>query len=406
MLRRLAPFVLLAGCASSSIEPAPSSTDIAVVEQSGWRFELQARASEDPWAPSGTYRLPAGAAIKNGTPSINAAGDVALDFRAGDGLQHAWKNGQIVFDVTDPKGVISDTSLDGAGNLAFDVMGASIGNGIYVHHVADGTTSFFSSEPLGAESWTSIHLFDDGRVGCRPSSGERRFIGFPEKDGFRKLAVETSTSPSSPYQYLFSPAFDARGNAVVKVWLASGGNDIRVLASGASPRVVAEDKEKNPASPLDKLDNGVAVNDRGQIAFIAKSGPKRAVFRTDGTTTERLATEGEDGVGTIAYFTPAIDAAGRVAFKGEDPARKNTIWIADGARVERLIGAGDALPSDAGEVLALPETDYDPMNRVVFGGGLAMTPSGDLAFLAALAKQDANGTHRYGTGVYVAKRAR
>lgn len=403
MLRRCI-FALVLAAAACTSPASETAGDTAAVTSSAWRFELQARGSEDPWDPSGTFRLPAGAAIKNSTPAINAAGSVVLEFRAGDGLQHVWKDGNVIHDVPDPKGVVSGASLDSAGNVAFDVMGASTGNGIFIHRAALGTTEFFSSEPLGAEGWTSIHLLDDGRVGCRPGAGDRRFLGFPDPEGFRKLAVETTTNPSSPYQYIFSPSFDSHGNAALKVWLASGGNDIRVLASGAAPRVVAEDKEKNPASPFDKLDNGVAFNEGGQIAFIAKSGSKRAVYRTDGTTTVRLAVEGEAGVGTIAYFTPVMDTAGRVVFKGEDGQRRNTIWVADGATVEKVIGAGDALPSEAGEVLALPETDYDPNNRVVFGGGLAITPAGDFAFLAAIAQRDERGTRRMGTAVYVAKR--
>lgn len=391
---------LFGGCAASASETAVDS--LASVAAPAYRFELKARGSENPSVD--TFALPSGAFIKNMTPSLNERGDVAMDFRAWDNLQHIWKNGQIVHDVADPKAVVTETALDAAGNVVFDVMGAETGNGLYRFDGTTAHTAFFSSEPLGAESWLSPRLLEDGRVGCRAGGGGARFLGYVDPDGFRKVAVEAASNPNSPYDYIFTPSFDRRGNVAVKVMLVSGGEEIRVFKAGSQPQVVAQDKRANPASALATIDNSVAMNERGDVAFIAKvEGNKRAVFRSAGGTTTELAREGTSEIGTIAFFGPAVDGSGRVVFKGEDMQRRNTIWVADGEHVARLVTAGDVLPSDKGTALALPETEADPQNRVTFGGALVMNEGGTILFSAALAQRtEAGRLVRIGTGIYAA----
>jgi hypothetical protein len=392
----------LASCGTSS-EPSSEAQAASLAEQRApYRFELAARGSEDPYLPGGAYRLPAGVFIKNMSPSLNDQGDVALDFLAFDGHQHIWKNGQIVHDVPDTKAVVSGTSLGSNGDVAFDVMGGTLGNGVFVYSAANGQTSFLTSEPLGAESWINVRLLDDARIGCRAGGSGQRFVGIADADGFRRIALEAGTLPSSPYEYLFSPQFDRRGNAAVKAMLTTGGEEIRFFKTGASPVTIAQTHEANPASPYTAIDNGLGLSEDGQIAFVAKTDGKRAVFRVTAGVTTRIAAEGADDIREIAYFTPVLNASGLVAFKGEDTQRRNTIWIGDGTKLRRLITAGDALPSDKGATLALPETEFDPNNRVVFGGGLAMNARGAVLFSAALAQQTAKGTERLGTGIYLA----
>ncbi len=394
----------LAACDTRSADAEAETTASSLAEpRAEYRFELAARGSEDPWLPSGAYRLPAGVFIKNMSPSLNDRGDVALDFLAFDGHQHIWKNGQIVHDVPDTKAVVSQTSLGSNGDVAFDVMGTEGSNGVYVVSAATGQTSFLTSEPLGADSWINVKLLDDGRVGCRAGGGGRRFIGIADADGFRRIALEAATNPNSPYEYLFSPQFDRSGNAAFKAMMTAGGDEIRYVRTGAQPVVIAQTKGANPESPYKAIDNGVGLSEDGQIAFVAElDGRKRGVFRVSGGVTTTIATEGADDIATIAYFTPVLNASGLVVFKGEDTQRRNTIWIGDGASpVRRLITAGDELPADTGIARALPERGVDPSNRVVFGGGLAINARGEVLFSAALAAS-ADGVERLGTGIYKA----
>ena len=389
-----------ASACDGGVADGVEGSSAAVAARGAYRLELLARSVEDPWSEVGTFRLPAGAAIKNASPSTNARGDVSISFRAADGLQHVWKNGEVVHDVPDPKAVVSRTSINGAGDVAFDVMGADVGNGVYLH--AGGETTFFSSEPLGADSWINLHLLDDGRVGCRAGAGgDRRFVGFVEPDAFVRLALETTSQPSSPYAYLFTPSFDASGAVALKVMLAGGGHEIRVLRRGAEPVVIARDRAADASSPFAAFDNGVALA-AGQVAFVAKEGARRGVYRSDGVTTTRIAAEGDGDVAQIAWFTPAMNAAGRVVFKGEDTRGHNAIWVGDGARLDRVVTAGAVVPSARGEATPLPETDYDPTNRVAFGGGVAIDAAGRVVFLAALAQRSGVETKRLGTALYVA----
>lgn len=400
----------LAACSGAREEgdPAASSELERGTIPTYTSFQLRARSTEIVWDPAGASQIPEGSYIKNHSPSINDRGDVSINFRGADGHHQVWKNGQVVYRAEDPAAFIFRTSLDAEGDVAFDVTQIP-GSGVWVFSQATKKATFLTAEPFGAEAWTNLRLLDGGRVGSRPSAADRHYVGVSSPDGFTRYAVETSMMPSSPYAYLFTPAFDSAGRAALKVLLASGGNEIRVMAPPAAPRVVVRDREADPSSPYTKFDNGVAFNDRGQIAFIATVDGRRGVFRAgnDGEAIVPLALEGQGGVAEIAYFNPAIDGAGNVFFRGFDAQRRNTIWIADGTALKPLITAGDKLPSDHGDALALPETGFDPANKVVFGGGIAVNAAGDVVFLAAVAQRADDGTlRRLGTGVYVAVAAR
>jgi hypothetical protein len=391
-MKRLVPLLFLA-CSSAQVGVAERD-----LEGAAYRFELRARSSEDPFDPSGTFALPRGAFIKDITPSLNDRGDVAIDYLAFDGHNHVWKNGVTVYDVPDTKAVIGATSINRAGDVAFDVMGGATGNGIWVHRTSTGGASFFSAEPLGSDSWINVRLTENGRVGCRAGAGDQRFLGYPDEEGFTRIAIEASANPNSPYRYLFTPSFDDHDHTVAKVWLVSGGNEIRFFTRSAPAKTLVQDQAANPSSPYATLDNGPALNNAGQVAFIAKAGGRRGVFRTDGTTTVTIAVEGENGVASIGWFNPALNDAGLVAFKGESADGKNTIWAGDGARLRKVVTVGDVLPTDIGEAAPSPETGFDPNNRIAFGGGIRINTHGQIVFSASLGR----GEKRLGTGIYVA----
>jgi len=391
--------VTLLFCVACGTADAVGTAESAF-EEGAYRFELRGRSSEDPFDPSGTFALPRGAFIKDATPSLNDAGDVALDYLAFDGHNHIWKNGQNLYDVPDTKAVVAGTSINDAGDVAFDVMGGATGNGIWIHR--GGKTSFFSAEPLGAESWINVTLTENGRVGCRAGTGDQRFLGYPDEEGFTRLALEVTASPTSPYKYLFTPSFDDHDHALAKVWLVAGGNELRLFTRGAPARTLVQDQGANPSSPYVQLDNAPALNNVGQIAFIAKVGTRRGVFRTDGTTTSTIALEGENGVASVGWFNPVINDAGTVAFKGESTDGKNTIWAGDATTLRKVVTVGDVLPTDVGAATPSPETGYDPNNRIAFGGGIRINARGQIVFSASLGQ----GKKRVGTGVFVATPSR
>ena len=398
--------LVLGACGSSSAPGATAADDLNESPPSSpkaaYTFVLQARSSEDPADPSGTYLVPPGASAKNASPTINDKGDVAIDLITADDIEHVFTGGKVRFSGPDPDATISGTSINEAGDVVFDVWNGATGNGVYTYSAASGEATFLSSEPLGAESWGNVsNRPSSGKIGVRPSGGGNRYLGFLDADGFTKLAVETGTSPSSPYSYIFGPEFDRAGRAAAKVQLASGGNDIRIFALGATPVVVAQDHDANAASPYVSLDNGLGFNEVGQVTFVAKVGASRGVYLTDGTHTTTIASEGAADVAQITYFTPVVNDAGTVAFRGFDKAGNNAIWIGNGTTLAKVVTAGDVLPSDQGDAAALPEIASDATNTTVFGGGLAINAKGQIAFLAALASSSSRST-RLGTGFYVA----
>lgn len=399
----IAPVLVLVACASQpSAEVGQSEVVAQPAANGGYAFELKARSSEDPDDPSGTFLVPAGASAKNATPCINESGAVAIDLLTADNLEHVFADGKVRYTGPDPDATISDTAIDDAGNVVFNQWNGTSGNGVWTYSSKTGEPTFLSADPLGAEAWGNVsNRPSSGQIGVRPSGGGKRWLGYLDADGFTKLAVEDNTNPSSPYSYLFGPKFDRAGRAALKVMLAAGGNDIRILAKGAQPIIVASERAASPAGAYDALDNGVGFNDVGQVAFVAKTGTTRAVYLANGTQTTKIAAEGEADVKEITYFTPVVNDAGKVAFRGMDTQDRNVIWLGDGTTLVRVATAGDTLPSDKGDALAIPETAFDPANKVVFGGGIAMNGRGQIAFLAALASKDAPAT-RYGTALFVA----
>lgn len=404
----VAPALVIAlgacGSTASTSSGAAAAADLseAPSPKAAYTFVLQARSSEDPADPSGTYLVPPGASAKDASPTINDKGDVAIDLITADDIEHVFAGGKVRFSGPDPDATISGTSINEAGDVAFDVWNGATGNGVYTYSAATGAATFLSSEPLGAVSWGNVsNRPSNGKIGVRPSGGSTRYLGFLDADGFTKLAVENGTSPTSPYSYIFGPEFDRAGRAAAKVQLVAGGNDIRIFTLGAAPIVIVQDHDANPASTYVSLDNGVGFNELGQVTFVAKVGARRGVYLTDGTHTTTIASEGAADVAQITYFTPVVNDAGSVAFRGMDTNGNNAIWTGNGTTLAKVITAGDILPSDQGDAAAIPEVASDATNTTVFGGGLAINAKGQIAFLAALASSSRR-TTRLGTGFYVA----
>ncbi len=399
--------VVVAACSAPS--PAPGTSEVASTDARdtvaaalpGHRFELRARASEDPDGTS--WLMPPATLFKNTTPSLNHKGEIAFSLRTLDGQHQVWKEGRIIHAAADRSAIISRASINESGDVAFDVMEAATRNGIWLFRVATGQAAFRTSEPLGADGWINVRLADDGRIGMRAGAGGYHYLGWFGPSGFARLADEEGTNPDSPYTFLFTPAFDNEGRAAAKVALTTGGHEIRVFSRDGGVRTIARDRNRDPDSPFVSIDNGVAIADGGAVAFIANVGGKRGVFRTDGRQATQMALEGEGGVAEIGWFTPAINAAGLVVFKGEDDRGHNSVWISSGDALKKLVSVGDTLPSDEGPAFPLPETELDPHNRIAFGGGVAVNNRGDVAFLTSLAQKTPDGgTKALGTALYLA----
>jgi hypothetical protein len=214
-------------------------------------------------------------------------------------------------------------------------------------------------------------------------------------------ATEVGIDVGSPYDFLFSPSFDnqRRMAGVVRVAPAAPiaqHRQVRVFTSTGSSTQIAVDSTGNAASPFVSIDNFAALSDNGQVAFIATlAGNVRSVQRGDGGSIVEIARVGAGGLTEIESFGPAINASGLVAFRGRD-ANGQAIFVGDGQTLRRVIGKGDSIGSDLGPA-QIGQNDSSP----VFGGGVAINASGDIAFTAAL-HPPGNNQIEWGTGVYIA----
>lgn len=136
------------------------------------------------------------------------------------------------------------------------------------------------------------------------------------------------------------------------------------------------------------------MNDLGQVGFVGTATGQRGVWFSVGSSTIQLAGEGDDGVGDIEFFGPAIDNAGRVVFRAFEVGGRRAIWLAEADQVpQRLVGAGDIVDTDLGPAR------IDSPSGIEFSGGVAINQSGEVAYIAVLTAPD-NVDDVYGLGVF------
>jgi hypothetical protein len=393
----------------------PTTNDSALLQ---YRFELVGRGRAYMSAIA-EYRFPPRAYIADRTPSINDRGDVAIDLEALSPTR-IWKNGEVIgvanTHAGDPISSRTATSINTHGDVAFSVatIGDEKGDGIWLFNASDHQMTLLSSEPFGAFPWAHPRLMDDRSVAFKSFKGSDDATAIAmlpagsDPDRLITLAASASMHPTSLYARIGTPSFDRFGHAAARVALVSGGTEIRVFRRGEPDVVVAQDRDANPDSGIRGFDDGVALDDVGRVAFIANVNGRRGVYRTGDGGTTRIATEGMNGVLELTYRRPVIGGDGEVAFQGVGTGRRESIWVGDGRTLKTVVTAGDVLPSDLGDALALPEiTEFAPDGLVIFRGGIAMNALGDIAFTASLVQSADSGQRiNLGTGLFVAHRSR
>ncbi|MEM6453487.1 MAG: hypothetical protein AAF772_00195 [Acidobacteriota bacterium] len=393
--------------------------------------ELGAGALPDPF-PAPTlqmrtnlvdgFNVPAGASANSATPAIATGGQVAvkLVIAPGEPGQGVWAGpgdgtGAIVHGAP-VDAVISDVTINPSGAIVFAQI-FSAANGLYRYDPLTGVTAILTTQPLGASSWSSPQLDARGVVGYRASfPGNNLWLSVD--DGTTAIhAVEVGLDPMSPFSFLFTPrlvprAAGARGGAgaaveiVGKARYGAAGmvgesqpdRIVRVDDAGIVT-VLAEDQDADPLAPFTRFDNGVAAASDGRIAFVAqRPDGARAVVRLDPDAPGVFVTIADDQqmpVGAIDFFTPAVSAQGQVAFRGVDDQGLDALFIGDGTTLVRVIGEHDLIETDLGTARLDQNVPGDP----IFGGGVALSDDGTIAFKAALTPPD-NDQIEWGTGLF------
>jgi hypothetical protein len=369
-------------------------------------FELQARTNLI--VNDNGFNLPPGSSFNSVTVDMNDAAQVVFKVQVVPGFDgmSVWFGsggvGELACDSDDDiEAIISDPKIGNSGGVVFSQFFAAANNGIWSCDPIAQTASRLTTAPLGATSWGTPELNDTGAIGYRAGFGSgQAWVSF--FSGAAAIhATEVGIDVGSPYDFLFSPSFDNQRRLAGVVRVAPAApiaqhRQIRVFTSSGSSTQIAIDSTGSAVSPFVSFDNSVALNDVGQVAFIAAlTGNVRAVQRGDGNSVVEIARVGVAGLTEIEFFGPAINNTGLVAFRGRD-ANGQAIFVGDGLTLRRVVGKGDSLDSDLGTA-EVGQNDSSP----VFGGGVAINAQGDVAFTAAL-HPPGNNQIEWGTGVYVA----
>jgi hypothetical protein len=367
-----------------------------------WGFELEVRSNL--LINDNGYNLPPGSSFNSITADINNNDQVALLVQVvpGDDSMHVWSgahgNGQLVWAGV-VNAFLSDVKINTLGQIVFPQTDSAT-DGIYVYSPVTGTATRISTLPIIPNSWGSPDINDAGAVGFRADFSSGKAFVSASAGSALIHAGDNGVDPGSSYTFLFTPAFNNARQIAGKVSTnaAFTNNEIRIFNSNGSSVLIAQDKTTNASSPFASFDNSVGINDAGQVAFVAKRAAdnRRAVYRSDGTTTVEIAAVDPLGVvRDIEFFSAALNLSGVVAFRGKD-ANGQAIFAGDGTSLRRVVGKLDVLPSDLGHA-QVAQNDSSP----VFGGGVAINDRGDIVFTATLTPVG-NDQIEWGSGVYVA----
>ncbi|WNG36418.1 hypothetical protein F0U61_24130 [Archangium violaceum] len=307
-----------------------------------------------------------------------------------------------------------DPSINTAGELAFSVTGTSDAaqSGIYLLNVSAPDEVRIIREPLGATSWSSVTINEAGQIGFRAmfgGLGRIHALVSPENGEFKAtiVAKEQAVDAKSPYQFLYSPNLNDRGQIVGVADLAPISSEyfqeLRIWNADGSSQLVATSRGLDPASPIYRFASvAPALNNKGQVAFLgtAKDSTGKnldTLWLWDGTGLKVLAQAGQERIRAMEIFPPDLNDRGLAVFRAIDSDGLRAVWVSDGASMKRVVTEHDIVPSDLGEARVDQETPSNP----VFAGSGQINERGDVSFAAGLAPPD-NDQEEWGTAVYVA----
>ena len=213
---------------------------------------------------------------------------------------------------------------------------------------------------------------------------------------------DRNVTSSSPYTYLYTPSTNYWLTFAAKVAYSedmTSSVEIRLFPNIGDSRRILANNVLDPDSPYSKFDNSLALDGDSTVAVVATraSDNRRVLLRSDGITSVEIAEVDPAGtIRDIAFFAPAINDAGVVAFRAKD-ADGDAIYVGDGESLKRVAGNGDVVETDLGTGQLGQDNDSDP----VFSGQPAINARGDVAYVAGVYPEGDRGTE-WGSGVFVA----
>jgi hypothetical protein len=269
-----------------------------------------------------------------------------------------------------------------------------------------GGVSPFDTAPVIADYYGYPTLGNAGAMSFQANFASGRAYVTVVQDGdqnvISQFVGDRNVTSSSPYTYLYTPSSNYRLTFAAKVAYSedmTSSVEIRLFPNGGDSRRILANNVLDPESPYSKFDNSLALDGDSTVAVVATraSDNRRVLVRSDGVTTVEIAAVDPAGtIRDIAFFAPAINDAGLVAFRAKD-ADGDAIYVGDGESLLRVAGNGDVVGTDLGTAQLGQDNDSDP----VFSGQPAVNARGDVAYVAGVYPEGDRGTE-WGSGVFVA----
>jgi uncharacterized protein (TIGR03382 family) len=394
----------------------------AVAELPNYTYQLQARTNLTG-NPGGAYNVDPGNLLP-ASLQVPITQDRQTAFRLAitpEGRRGVWwgRSGQgsriYLLPELGEDVLLGDPSLNSGANLAFAVTNANpaSGNGLYLMKATAPSQVTVVREPLGATDWGSLVLNESGQLGFRViiSSFRAYVLLTPKSTGgydTMYLAKEKSLDGSSPYEFLYSPTLNDRGQMAGVGDTAPAATErfqeLRLFNSNGTSTRIAQSRGRSPSSPIFQFASvAPALNNNGQVAFLgtAKSATGTnltTLWLWNGTALRVLAQDGQGDIGSLEFFPPDMNDSGLVVFRAFDSEGLRAVWVTDGQQLKRVVGEHQILPSDLGEA----RVDQETANNPVFAGAPTINSRGDVSFVAGLAPPD-NDQVEWGTAIYIAR---
>lgn len=377
-------------------------------------IELQARSNlivnDSGW------NVPPGTSFSSITPAINDSRQVAFTAGVVPEIENPentnvgiWLGGQGAGEFVslheEPIDSISNKpGINSQGKLAYNT---SQGFGSYTLWKYDPDTE--SSDPVNLlpsspDSFGNINIDDAGNISFRAKFGIGNGIALFDDEGLHIYATDSDSdaNSNSPYAYIYSPdANNARQIAVKVSTVDYNHNEIRLFHGPDDSELLVADKATDPDSPFAGFDNGLALNDNGEIAVIVTLDNEniRAIYRFSPTdsgieATEIARVEPDGIIQELDFFAPAINNDGLVAFRARDE-NGQAIYLGNGTELKRVVGQSDNVDTDLGEG-QIGQHDSSP----IFSGAPSINSAGDVVFAGGLHPAGDNQVE-WGTGVMV-----
>jgi hypothetical protein len=382
-------------------------------------YDLRARANLLV-NPTGSFNVPHGSTFNSTTVSMNASGAVASKISSVGGTASlqgifyaptAATGGVATVGPDIDTALWSDVVLGDSGRIALPVS-LSAANGIYFRDPSDAPgVQLLTNLPAGATSFGGLTVRSGNVTGFRANVAGNSLVSFdPAANSLATHASQTANG----YSFIFTPHMNNPRLMVARVTNPAAGSSaddqVRTFsASGQTQLIVSEGQSIPDFGIVQAFESNPVINDVGDVAVIIRNTASvRTLFRisADGQTFTPIATASTTnppgGVRGFAFFTPAINNHGAVAFRATevssiDPSSTDAVFIGDGTNLLKVVGERMQVPADIG----LAQIGQETLSSPAFAGGIALNDRNQVAFTAGV-HPDGNNQIEWGTAIYVA----